>query len=466
MVKVKPRELMPKRPPEERIKDFKEVALGFTEEQAIKEASRCLMCPHKPCVKGCPVEVDVPKFIKLIKEKRFKEAYFVIKDKCPIPAITGRVCPQEVQCEGVCTLAKVNQPIAIGALERFVADWAREHGIKSNQHYSQYNKVSDKKIAVVGSGPASIVVAADLAKIGYEVTMFEALHVPGGVLVYGIPEYRLPKDIVLKEIDYLEELGVSIELGIVIGRTISISELLEEYDAVFLGTGAGHPRFLNIPGENLSYIYTANEFLTRLNLMRAFLFPEYDTPIHKGKYVAVIGGGNTAMDAARSALRLGAKEVTVIYRRTRKEMPARAEEIENAEEEGIKFLFLAQPIEFLSNNGSSVSGVKLMKMELGPPDESGRPRPLPTNETFTFEADMIINAIGFYPNPLIPMSTPKLKIDYKGRIIVDKFGRTSIKRVYAGGDVVIGEGTVIEAMGWGRKASRAIHMDITGSIYS
>ena len=460
MPKVRPREPMPKRPPEERVKDFKEVALGYSERQAVKEASRCLMCPTKPCVKGCPVKIDIPKFIKFIRERRFEEAYKVIKEKCPIPAITGRVCPQEVQCEKTCTLAKLGQPIAIGALERFVADWARENGVEDRVPPRHGNK--EGKIAVVGSGPAGIVVAADLVKLGYDVTVFEALHIPGGVLVYGIPEYRLPKEIVLREIDYLEELGVNIELGIVVGKTVSLDEILETYDAVFLGTGAGHPRFLNIPGENYSYIYTANEFLTRINLMRAFLFPEYDTPLHKGKHVAVIGGGNTAMDAARSALRLGAKEVTIIYRRTRKEMPARAEEIENAEEEGIRFLFLAQPVEFLSNNGSSVSGIRLMKMKLGPPDKSGRPCPLPTNKTFILDnIDMVINAIGFYPNPLIPRSNQKLKTDKKGRVIVDNHGRTSIRGVYAGGDIVIGEGTVIEAMGWGRKASEAIHVDLT-----
>jgi len=456
------REEMPKRPPEERIKDFKEVALGFTEEQAVKEASRCLRCPHKPCVNGCPVGVDVPSFLKLVAERRFEEAYFLIKEKCPIPAITGRVCPQEKQCEGVCTLAKVGRPIAIGAIERFVADWAREHSVEER---IPKPKPTGKKVAVIGSGPASIVVAADLAKLGYEVTMFEAFHILGGVLVYGIPEYRLPKELVRHEIGYLKELGVNTKLGILVGRTISLEELLEEYDAVFLGVGAGHPRFLNIPGENYSCIYTANEFLTRINLMRAFLFPEYDTPIRVGKRVAVIGAGNTAMDAARSALRLGAEEVAILYRRTRKEMPARAEEIKNAEEEGVKFILLVQPVEFLSDNGRDVSRIKLMKMKLGPPDESGRPRPVPTGEITYFDADTVINAIGFHPNPLIPRSTPGLKTDRKGRIIVDEMGRTSLKRVYAGGDIVIGEGTVIEAMGWGRKASKAIHMDLSGSIY-
>lgn len=459
---VKPRIKMPKRPPEERIKDFKEVALGFDGKQAVEEASRCLNCPTRTCVKACPVGVDVPKFLKLVAERKFEEAYFVIKEKCPIPAMTGRVCPQEQQCEGACVLAKIGQPLAIGAIERFVADWARENGIEEK---IPKVKPRRKKIAVVGSGPSGIVVAADLAKLGYEVTMFEAFHVPGGVLVYGIPEYRLPKEIVRYELKYLEKLGVNIETGVLVGRTISMEELLEEYDAIFLGVGAGHPRFLNIPGENYAYIYTANEFLVRINLMKAFLFPEYDTPIHVGERVAVIGAGNTAMDAARSALRLGAKNVTILYRRTRREMPARAEEIENAEEEGIKFIYLVQPIEFLSDNGIEVSRIKLMKMRLGPPDKSGRPRPLPTGHTMEFKADTVINAIGFHPNPLIPRLTPGLKTDSRGRIIVDDMGRTSLKKIYAGGDIVIGEGTVIEAMGCGRKASTAIHKDLINSIY-
>ncbi len=460
MVKVTPRVPMPKRPPEERVKDFNEVALGYDVEMAIKEASRCLQCPNKPCVKGCPVGVDIPKFIKLIRERKFEEAYKVIKDKCPIPAITGRVCPQEKQCEKYCTLAKVGQPVAIGALERFVADWAREQGIIEEGRDYVKDVVRGKKVAVVGSGPAGIVVASDLARLGYEVVIYEALHVPGGVLVYGIPEYRLPKKIVKEELDLLRRLGVEINVGVNVGRTVTLYQLLDEFDAVFVGTGAGHPRFLNVPGENLNYIYTANEFLTRINLMRAYLFPEYDTPIHKGRIVAVVGGGNTAMDAARSALRLGAEKVYVLYRRTEAEMPARREEIENAKEEGVKFLFLVQPIGFKGNSLGNVSEVILMKMRLGEPDASGRPRPIPTGETTTFGADMVINAIGFYPNPLIPQTTPEIKTDRKGRIVVDDEGRTSMSRVYAGGDIVVGEGTVIEAMGWGRRAALAIHKDL------
>ncbi len=373
MVKPKPRTPIPKRSAEERIKDFNEVSLGYSEKEALEEASRCIQCPNKPCVDGCPVGIDIPKFIKLVRERKYEEAYKVIKEKCPIPAITGRVCPQEKQCEKMCTLAKIGQPVAIGALERFVADWAREHGLNVDE---KQKWGVGKSVAVVGSGPASIVVASDLARLGYSVTVFEALHEPGGVLVYGIPEFRLPKKIVFEEIQNLKSLGVEIETGVVVGKTITVYDLLEEFDAVFIGTGAGHPRFLNIPGENLNRIYTANEYLTRVNLMRAYLFPEYDTPIHKGKVVAVIGGGNTAMDAARTALRLGSEKVYVVYRRTRKEMPAREEEIENAEEEGVEFMFLLQPIEFIGK--SKIEGLKLMKMRLGEPDESGRPRAVPT----------------------------------------------------------------------------------------
>ncbi len=456
MVKVKPRIPIPKRSAEERIRDFNEVVIGYDEKQAIEEASRCLQCPSKPCVKGCPIGVDVPRFIKLIRERKFEEAYKVLIEKCPVPAITGRVCPQERQCEGACTLAKLGQPIAIGALERFIADWAYEKGIEKPK--VQEIMMKRRKIAVIGSGPSGIVVASDLARLGYEVTIFEALHKPGGVLTYGIPEFRLPKKIVQRELEYLRELGVVIELGVIVGRTITLNQLLDEYDAVFIGAGAGHPRFLHIPGENLNYIYSANEFLTRINLMNAYLFPEYDTPIHVGKRVAVIGAGNTAMDAARTALRLGASEVYILYRRTRKEMPARHEEIINAEEEGAKFVFLVQPIEFKGTG--KVSEVKLMKMKLGEPDETGRPRPIPTGETMEFPVDTVVNAIGFYPNPLIPRTTPELKIDRKGRIIVDEHGRTSIKRVYAGGDIVIGEGTVIEAMGWGRRTALTIKKDL------
>lgn len=446
---------MLKRNPSERIKDFDEVALGFSEKEALEEASRCIQCANKPCVIGCPVGIDVPKFIKLIREKRYEEAYHVIKEKCPIPAITGRVCPQEKQCEKLCTLSKLGQPIAIGALERFVADWAKEKSL-----YIDKTRVRNDNgyVAVVGSGPASIVVAYDLIRIGYKVVVFEALHETGGVLTYGIPEFRLPKKIVEEELSNLRELGVEIETGVIVGRTISVYDLLKEFDAVFIGTGAGHPKLLEIPGENLNYIYTANEYLTRVNLMKAYLFPKYDTPIYRGKIVGVIGGGNTAMDAARTAIRLGAEKVYLLYRRTRNEMPAREEEIINAEEEGIEFIFLVQPVEFLGD--SKVRSIKLMKMKLGEPDESGRARPIPTNEFIELDIDTAVVAIGFHPNPLIPRVTPEIKTDRKGRIIVDNEGRTSMKKVYAGGDIVIGEGTVIEAMGWGRIAAQTIHKDI------
>jgi len=457
MVKVKPRVPIPKRAAEERIKDFNEVALGYNIEMAIEEASRCIQCPNAPCVKGCPVGVNIPKFIKLIRERKFEEAYKILKEGTPIPAITGRVCPQEKYCEKFCTLAKLGQPVAIGALERFVADWIREHEV-----YIEPCQVGKKsgKVAIVGSGPAGIVFAVDMALQGYEVTVFEALHEAGGVLVYGIPEFRLPKKIVKDELSYMKDLGINIELGVVVGKTMTLYDLLEEYHVIFIATGAGHPRMLRVPGENLNYIYTANEFLTRVNLMRAYLFPEYDTPIHRGRRVAVIGGGNTAMDAARVALRLGAEEVYVLYRRTRDEMPARAEEIANAEEERVKFIFLVQPIGFKGDPEGNVNEVLLMKMRLGELDETGRPKPIPTGETISIQVDTVINAIGFYPNPIIPMTTPEIKTDNKGRIVVDDGGRTSMPRVYAGGDIVIGEGTVIEAMGWGRIAATTAYKDL------
>lgn len=455
MVKVKPRVSIPKRLAEERVKDFEEVVLGYTEKEAIEEANRCIRCIDSPCVSGCPIGIDIPRFIKHITEKRYEEAYKVIRDKCPIPAITGRVCPQEKQCEKTCTLAKLGQPIAIGALERFIADWARENSIYID---TLSIKQLRKSIAVVGSGPAGITVAYSLAQVGYNVTIFESLHMAGGVLVYGIPEFRLPKKIVEEEIKNIKNLGIGIEIGVVVSRTVTVYDLLKEFDAVFIGTGAGVPKFLGIQGENLNYIYTANEYLTRVNLMKAYLFPQYDTPVHRGKIVAIIGGGNTAIDAARTVIRLGAEKVYILYRRTINEMTARREEIINAKEEGIDFIFLVQPIEFIGN--SKVERIRLMKMTLGELDESGRHKPMPTNEYIELDIDAAIIAIGFNPNPLIPKMTPEIKTDSKGKIVVDKEGRTTMSKVYAGGDIVIGEGTVIEAMKWGKIVAQTIQKDL------
>ncbi len=456
MSKVGKRVQIRTRPPEERRRDFNEVELTLEPEEAMKEASRDIKYCVAPCTRGCPVGVEVPKFLKLTAEGNFKEAYLTLIQRTPVPSITGRVCQQEVQCEGSCVLRRAGEPIAVGAVERFVGDWALENNIEVPVSAEKKHK----RVAVVGSGPAGIVVASDLARLGYDVTMFEAYHVPGGVLAYGIPEFRLPKRILNKEFDRLRSLGVDIQLGVVVGTTYTLKELLQDYNAVFLGVGAGRPMFLNVPGENYAGIYTANEFLTRVNLMKAYMFPEYDTPIHLGKRVAVIGAGNTAMDAARSALRLGS-EVYIVYRRGRQEMTARAVEIEHAEEEGVKFMFWAAPAEFLSSDGTNVSAIRIMKLKPGEPDRSGRPRPVPTGETFDFEVDTVITAIGFYPNPLIPSHTPELKVDEKGRVVVDMEGRTSIPGVYAGGDIVTGESTVIEAMGWGRRVARAIDHDLS-----
>jgi len=446
---------MPKQQPKVRAKNFNEVALGYTEEQALEEANRCLQCVKPQCVPGCPVEISIPIFIKLLKEKKFAEAIAEIKNKNALPAICGRVCPQEEQCQQCCVVGKIGEPINIGRLERFLADWERERGFMIPEKAPP----TGKKMAVVGAGPAGLTVAAELVKLGHEVTMFEALHLPGGVLVYGIPEFRLPKSIVRAEVDYIEKLGVKLCPGRLIGRTYTIPELLKNgIDAVFIGSGAGLPQFMGLPGENVGGIYSANEFLSRVNLMKAYAFPEYDTPIRVGKHVVVIGGGNVAMDSARSALRLGAEEVCIVYRRSREELPARKEEVENAEEEGIVCKFLAAPLRFIGDEKGWVKAMECIYMELGQPDQSGRRRPIPIKGSeFTMDTDTVIVAIGRTPNPIIQRTTEGLAVTKWGTIVVDENGKTSLEGVYAGGDIVTGEATVISAMGAGKKAARAIH---------
>jgi len=445
----------PEQSVEVRIKNFEEVALGYTEDLALQEAQRCLQCKDAPCIKGCPVNIDIPGFIKLIRERNYNGAIKKIKETNNLPATTGRVCPQETQCEAVCTLKKVGEPVAIGRLERFVADYELNKGIEIPEIKTKVNK----KVAVVGSGPAGLTVAGDLAKLGLEVSILEAFHEPGGVLIYGIPEFRLPKRIVRAEVEYIRKLGVKIYTDVIIGKTVTIDELLKEYDAIFIGAGAGAPQFLDIPGENLIGIYSANEFLTRVNLMKAYKFPEYDTPIKIGKVIGVIGGGNVAMDAARTALRLGAKEVNVLYRRTEKEMPARYEEVVHAKEEGIKFKFLVSPVRFIGDEKGHVTGIELQRMTLGEPDESGRQRPVTIpGSNFIFPLDMVIVAVGTVPNPLISRATPDLFINKNGTIIIDEStGKTSKDRVFAGGDIVSGSATVISAMGAGKIAAKNIY---------
>ena len=448
---------MPEQDPRERIKNFNEVPFGYSAEVAIAEAKRCLECKPKEgqkiCVDGCPVEVDIPGFIKCIKEGRFDDAIRMVKEKNSLPAICGRVCPYEIQCEGMCTLGKKFEPVAIGRLERFVADHEREKGFE----VPKGPESKGKRVAVVGSGPAGLTVAADLAKLGYGVTIFEALHEPGGVLMYGIPEFRLPKKIVGAEVDYVKALGVTIETDVVVGKTISVDELLEGFDAIFIGTGAGLPDFMNLPGENLNGIYSANEFLTRINLMRAYKFPEYDTPIWIGKKVATIGAGNVSMDCARNALRLGAEESWIIYRRSEAEMPARKEEIEHAKEEGVKFELLTAPIKYIGDKEGWVKQMECIRFELGEPDASGRRRPVPIKGSeFLMDIDTVVVAIGQSPNPLVPKTTPGLKTTKWGTIEVDEDGRTSMERVWAGGDITTGDATVILAMGAGRRAALSI----------
>jgi glutamate synthase (NADPH/NADH) small chain len=451
------RQPMPEQDPKVRSKNFNEVPYGYTSELAQREASRCLQCKKPKCVEGCPVGVKIPEFVNLIKEGDFIGAAKKLKEDNSLPAVCGRVCPQESQCESFCILGKKDEPVAVGRLERFAADYERAQGVVD---LPEIPPPTGKRVAVVGSGPAGLTLAGDLIKYGHRVTIFEALHKPGGVLVYGIPEFRLPKAIVEAEVDYLTRLGVEIKYDYVIGKVLTVDELFEMgYHAVFLGVGAGLPVFMNIPGENLCGIYSANEYLTRSNLMKAYLFPEYDTPIARGKHVAVIGGGNVAMDSARTALRLGADTVHIVYRRSKTELPARAEEVHHAEQEGVQFKFLTTPIRYIGNAGGWVTGMECIEMELGEPDASGRRRPVPKQSSnFTLDVDLVVVSIGTGANPIITGTIPNLELNKWGYIVADPdTGKTSREGVYAGGDIVTGSATVILAMGAGRNSSKAIH---------
>lgn len=444
---------MPSQDPLVRNRNFEEVTYGYDAETAIDEAKRCLNCKNKPCIKGCPVSIAIPDFIAKVAEGEFEEAFQIIYNSSSLPAVCGRVCPQEVQCEQKCVRGIKGEPVAIGRLERFVADY---HNSNTEIEKKVIPK-NGKKVAIVGSGPSSLACASDLAKAGYDVTIFEALHVPGGVLMYGIPEFRLPKAIVTREVEALKALGVNIEMNVVVGRSLSISDLLEEFDSVFIGSGAGLPRFMNIPGEQLNGVYSANEFLTRINLMKAYK-DHSRTPIMHAKTVAVVGGGNVAMDAARSAMRLGAEKVYIIYRRSLEELPARAEEVEHAMEEQIEFMTLNNPIRILGNEKNEVCGIECISMELGEPDESGRRRPVAIpNSEHVVDVDCVIMSIGTSPNPLIKNTTEGLEVNSHGCIITDENGATTLKGVYAGGDAVTGAATVILAMGAGRTAAAAMN---------
>lgn len=446
---------MPEQPPTDRIKNFDEVPYGYTPEQAMAEAKRCLECGRPLCVGGCPVGINISAFLKLVAAGDFRGAINIVKETNALPAVTGRVCPQEEQCEKVCALAKRFEPVAIGRLERFAADWEATQGPLS---ISEVSQATGKKVAVVGCGPAGLTVAADLVKKGHHVTIFEALHEPGGVLIYGIPEFRLPKAIVRREVEYVCKLGVKLVKDFVVGSGATVDELLQEYDAVFLGTGAGLPWFLNIPGENLNGVYSANEYLTRANLMKAYRFPEYDTPIARGRHVATIGGGNVAMDSARTALRLGAEDSIIVYRRSRDEMPARREEIHHAEQEGVRFELLTTPVAFHGDDRGWVKEIECIRNQLGEPDASGRRRPVPIKDSnFRIPIDIAVLAIGQSPNPLIAKTTPDLETGKDGIVIVDsETMKTSKNGVFAGGDVATGGATVILAMGQGKKAAKAI----------
>ena len=456
-----PRQAMPEQDPGERIRNFEEVPRGYAPETAILEAKRCIQCKKPGCVEGCPVDVQIPKFIKQIAEGDFLGAARTLKETNSLPAVCGRVCPQEDQCEKTCILGKKGEPVAIGRLERFAADYERNGGAVAIPEIAPSN---GKKVAVIGAGPSGLTIAGDLVKLGYDITVFEALHKAGGVLVYGIPEFRLPKAIVEAEVDYLRKLGVKIVVNAVVGRLKTIDELFAAgFDAVYVAVGAGAPVFMNIPGENLSGIYSANAYLTRSNLMKAYRFPEYDTPIVRGRNVAVIGGGNVAMDSVRTALRLGAENAYIIYRRSEVEMPARKEEVHHAKEEGVQFHLLTNPVAYLGEGGW-VSGVKCLRMELGEPDASGRRSPVPVaGSEFVIEVDTVVVAVGTMANPIVPATTPGLETNRRGYIITKgESGETSRPGVYAGGDIVTGSATVILAMGAGRKAAQAIHRRLSG----
>jgi len=454
--KTKRRERMPEQDPKKRIQNFSEVALGYTRENAIREASRCLQCKNMPCVEGCPVNITIPAFIKKVKEGDFMGAIHVIKETNALPAVCGRVCPQESQCESKCVLGKKGEPVAIGRLERFAADYEAQQG---DIRVPEIAKPTGKKVAIIGAGPAGLTVAGELSKKGHQVTVYEALHKAGGVLVYGIPEFRLPKAIVQREVDYVGKLGAKIKVDVIVGQAVTMDELFAQgFDAIFVGTGAGLPYFLNIPGENLNGVYSANEFLTRANLMKAYLFPEYDTPVRVGSKVAVIGGGNVAMDSARVAKRLGADHVYLVYRRSRAEMPARAEEAHHAEEEGIDFRLLTNPIRVVGDENGWVTGLEVVKQQLGEPDASGRRRPMDIpGSNYIIDVDVVIVAIGQGPNPILTQSGAGLELRKSGNIVADtETGKTSRKGVFAGGDIVTGAATVILAMGAGRKAAAAM----------
>lgn len=443
---------MPSQDPLVRNRNFKEVALGYDEATAIEEAKRCLNCKHRPCVSGCPVNIVIPEFIECVANGEFEKAYQVIHRSSSLPAVCGRVCPQERQCESKCVRGIKGEPVAIGRLERFVADYHNNNAEKTTINIEK----NGKRVAVIGSGPSALACSGDLAKMGYDVTVFEALHIAGGVLIYGIPEFRLPKAIVAQEVEGLKSIGVDFETNVVVGKSISVEDILNEYDAVFIGSGAGLPRFMGIEGENLKGVYSANEFLTRINLMKAYK-GDSRTPVQHGKKVAVVGGGNVAMDAARSAMRLGAEKVYVIYRRSLEELPARAEEVEHAMEEQIEFKTLANPVRIVGDDDDNVCAIECVSMELGEPDASGRRKPVTVEGSeHLIDVDCVIIAIGTSPNPLIKTTTPGLDVDSRGCIIADEMGRTSLAGVFAGGDTVTGAATVIKAMGAGKKAAEAI----------